>query len=687
MKKANIRGVESQGMICAEDEIGLGKSHDGIIVIDKEVLPGTLAKDFYQIDTPDFIYEIGLTPNRMDSMSHIGVARDVCAYLSNQQQKNISCVLPEINKIQALPTEKFEIEIPNLELCPRYIGATIHQIKVGESPEWLKNSLLSIGLRPINNIVDITNFVLHEFGQPLHAFDRDKIKGNKIIIKTAEEGSKFKTLDEKERTLTASDLMICDEEKYLCIAGIFGGENSGVNEQTKSLFLESAWFSPKSIRRSSMHHQLRTDAAIRFEKSVDISQTDRAMQRAIDLILEIAGGTLSSEILDVYPTLQTQTKIDLTYQKINEIAGKNYEKNQVKRILLSLGFSILEETESGLKVLVPFAKNDIRLLVDVVEEIMRIDGLDNIPFTGKISYSIPVNKKNYQENPQTKIALQLTGKGFYEIFTNSITNSAYYKNQEELVKMMNNLSANLNTLRPSMLETGLESIAYNFNRRNFEIKFFEFGKIYQRIENTIIETEMLSFYVSGNQHENHWSNKKQPIDIFYLKGIIENIFSSMNLIFQQEDNQIIIQFQKKSIGFISKVSHEKRLQFDIKMDVFYAELNWEIIKEHLSNYHARYKEIPKFPFVERDLALIIDREVSYQEIQKTIKQLQIKTLENISIFDVFENDKLGTNKKSYAINLSFYDKEKTLMDVDVEMDVHKIMKTLESKIGATIRGL
>ncbi len=685
MKKAKIRGVESQGMICAEDEIGLGHSHDGIIVINEELQPGANVADYYKIDKPDYVYEIGLTPNRMDSMSHIGVAKDVCAYLSNIQNKIISCKLPETKALQNQANEHFKIEISDTKLCARYIGVCIDNIKVEESPEWLKTKLQSIGLRPINNIVDITNFVLHEWGQPLHAFDRNKINGNKIIIKTANAGDKFLCLDDKERILSNEDLMICDDKNYLCIAGVFGGKNSGVTETTTSVFIESAWFKPTSIRRTSMRHQLRTDAAIRFEKSVDIDNTLPALQRAISLIVEIAGGVISSEIIDVYPQPFQKHIIDLDYRKINKIAGKEFSKEQIKNILKALTFEILSESIDDLKVAVPYAKNDVKLQVDVVEEIMRIDGLDNVPFTGKIAYSLPTNNEPYQESIKNRIAQQLVGKGFYEIFTNSITNSAYYENQEQLVKMINSLSANLDTMRASMLETGLESIAYNFNRKNTEIKFFEFGKVYKIQEKQYIETDMLALYASGHQQTKFWKGNQVPIDLFYLKGVVESLFSSMKFQFSQEQNQLNILFQKRIIGKIQNVTTEKLKQFDLKQDVFYAEIIWDEVNQFYKNYKTKYTEIPKFPVVQRDLAFIIDKTVQYSDIQKAIKQVQSQLLQNIQIFDVFESDKIGVDKKSYAINLSFYNAEKTLTDYDVEQEMQKIILTLETKLKAIVR--
>jgi phenylalanyl-tRNA synthetase beta chain len=686
MRKAKIRGVESEGMICAEDEIGLGNSHSGIIVINDEVKPGTPASVYYQFGEPDYIYEIGLTPNRMDSMSHIGVAKDVCAFLSNENGKMVLSKMPSIQLPESTPNDAIRIEISDEKLCARYAGVCIDNIKVGDSPEWLQNRLKSIGLRPINNVVDITNFVLHEIGQPLHAFDRSKIIGDQIVVKNAGAREKFLCLDEKERELNEGDIVIANESESMCIAGVFGGLHSGVSEQTTSLFLESAWFTPSSIRKTSMRLGLRTDAAIRFEKSVDISNVMFALQRAAALIVELAGGHISSEFLDIYPEPFEPTLIDLNFAKINALAGKQYETNQVKSILNSLCFKVISEDEKGMTVAVPFAKNDISMQADVVEEIMRIDGLDNIPFTGKISFSIPPQERPFKEDPKKKIANQLVGKGFSEIFTNSITNSTYYTEQDHLVKMINSLSANLDTMRPSMLETGLEPIAYNFNRKNSEIHFFEFGKVYSRFNEKFVESEMLALYISGHYDGVYWNQKQKPLDMYYLKGIIDEMFSGMKLQFMVAEQQIQILFQKKAIGHICKVSAEKMKQFGIKQEVYYAELNWGDFKKYAETQKIRYVEVPKFPAVERDLAMVIDQGIQYQDVQKNIRQLQSKLLQNINIFDVFESDKLGKGKKSYAISLSFSDAEKTLTDVEVETEMSKIIKSLEEKLGAIIRG-
>lgn len=685
IKKAKIRGEESEGMICAEDEIGLGESHDGIILLPDTIQVGTLAKEYYQLPESDFIYEIGLTPNRMDAMSHLGAVKDICAYLSNRDQSLVVSHVPSVVLPTSTNTRQIDVAIIDKTRCRRYAGICIDNIKVTESPAWLQTRLKSIGLRPINTIVDITNFVLHECGQPLHAFDMSAIKGNTIIVKTLADKTRFVTLDEKERELSHEDLMICNAEEPMCIAGVFGGLHSGVSNTTTSVFIESAWFENNSIRKTSMRHGLRTDAAVRFEKGADISNVPYALQRAAQLICELAGGSISSELIDIYPDPFVANTIDVSYEKVRNLAGKKYASAQIKRILTSLCFSIVDENEHGITVKVPFAKPDITMQADVVEEIMRIDGLDNIPFTGKIAFSLPTGTEGYKPEVKNQIAQVLVGKGFQELFTNSITNSAYYPEQTNIVKMMNSLSAELDCMRPSMLETGLVAIAYNLNRKNTQLKFFEFGKTYLTSDNGFIENEKLCLYFSGNYNLPHWKLKEQKIDAYYVKGIIESLLHAMKPELVEEDGKINILFQRKKIGHIEMIRDTKQKQFDIKQEVWFAELAWDIIRSFYEKQQVGFKGIPKFPTVKRDLALILDKHIHFQDVQKTVKQAKSKLLQHVNLFDVFESEKLGTDKKSYAINLSFYDAEKTLTDVEVETDMKLIIESLETKLGATIR--
>ena len=688
IKKAKIRGEESEGMLCAEDEIGLGESHDGIMVLPEQTVVGTSAANYFNLPKGDWVYEIGLTPNRMEAMSHMGVVKDISAYLNNRNllagsSERIVMTLPKENALSFASKTTITFDVDQT-ICSRYCGICIEGIQVKESPEWLQLHLKAIGLKPINNIVDITNFVLHECGQPLHAFDLSAIQGNKIKVSTAAAGEKFVTLDGKEIALTANDIMIRNENEAMCIGGVYGGLHSGIKETTTALFLESACFDATHIRKTSTHHNLRTDAALRFEKGTDISQTIYALKRATQLILELAGGEITSELYDVYPKQKVAIQIACTYDRIRSLAGKHYSIDQIKTILHSLCFSILSEDENGFVVAVPFSKPDVTMVADIVEEIMRIDGLDQIPFTGKISYSIPA-QTGYTPNFKQQFKEQLAAKGFYEIFTNSITNAAYYPNKENLVMMMNSLSANLDCMRPSMLETGLESIAHNLNRKNNHLKFFEFGKVYFRSNEQCVEEEKLVLYVSGNYRLPYYAEKAQQADMFYLKGIVESLLQGLKIEFKASDNFVDVLFQNKGIGKLTCVPHATLKQFDIKQEVWYAELNWDVLKSALQTKKTEFTEIPKFPTVQRDLAMIVKKETRYHDIQVAVKQAKSKLLQQMNLFDVFTHEKIGSENISYAVNFSFYDPSKTLTDVEVEADMKLIITSLENKVGAAIR--
>ncbi|HQW91598.1 MAG TPA: phenylalanine--tRNA ligase subunit beta, partial [Ferruginibacter sp.] len=532
MKKAKIRGVESQGMICAEDEIGLGESHAGIMILPDDSKVGMPAAGYFKL-TNDFIFEIGLTPNRMDAMSHLGVARDVCAYLCHHTKKDTVVKTPFKNGFK--PDNQglqMEVIIENTEACQRYSGVSIEGVTVAESPGWLQQKLKSIGLRPINNIVDITNFILHESGQPLHAFDADAITGRKVIIKNLPEGTPFTTLDEKERKLAAEDLMICHAEAPMCIGGVYGGLQSGVSASTKNIFLESAWFNPIYIRKTSLRHGLRTDAATRFEKGVDISNTVHVLKRAAILIKEIAGGEIASDIIDVYPSPKQKTEVALKYHYLKKLSGKNYHGDAVKNILHSLGFDLLKEGADEMRFAVPFSKPDISMAADIVEEIMRIDGLDNVEIPNTISIAPAVETLAHEAAYTEKTAEYLAGSGFREIFTNSITNSAYYTDDvlQHTVKMINNLSEELNIMRPGMMETGLTSIAYNLNRKNNDLKFYEFGKTYMVNETgKYSEKNHLAIYVTGNKSAGSWKEKAGKADFYFMKAVFEKIMHVLGL--------------------------------------------------------------------------------------------------------------------------------------------------------------
>ena len=696
IKKAKIRGVESFGMICAEDEIGIGESHAGIIVLKDNVTPGTNAADIFETYT-DYVFEIGLTPNRMDAMSHLGVARDVCAYLSHQDKKELRAISPFKNTFKVdnnnLP---ISVVIEDKNACKRYAGVSISNIKVEESPVWLQNKLRCIGLKPINNIVDITNFILHETGQPLHAFDAAKIKGNAIVVKNATEGTLFKTLDDKERKLFAEDLMIANSEENMCIAGVYGGKGSGVTAQTTTVFLESAWFNNETIRKTSLKHELRTDAAARFEKGVDISNTVNVLKRAALMIKEIAGGEISSEVIDVYPAPAEKTMVSLKYHYLKKLSGKNYHADTIKNILIALGFEIQKEGIDEILVNVPYHKTDISIAADIVEEIMRIDGLDNIEIPATISIATSTDYNNKKHELKERIANHLSANGFAEIFTNSITDSKYYS-EEVLagsVKMLNNLSADLDVLRPSLLQTGLEVVAYNLNRKNADLKLYEFGKTYHSIAvENYKEQEHLAIYVAGNTSTGNWQEKDKKADFYYLKGICEQVLLACGVkkitveIAEGNDLEsgIDIFVNKKVIGKLGAVSQKLLKQFGIKESVLYADLNWDEIILLQNKNNLTYQEISKFPVVQRDLAIIVDKKIAYAQIEATIKENKIPSLKNVKLFDVFESEKIGADKKSMAVNFTFSDDSKTLADTDTDNMMKKIVASLEQQLSATIR--
>ncbi len=698
MKKAKIRGEESQGMICAEDEIGLGTSHAGIMVLDSSLQPGLPAREWFK-PVQDWIFEIGLTPNHMDAMSHMGVARDVCAYLNNREGTQIYHVRkPGINTTaHAKQPLQTGVEVRNTEACPRYCGQTITGVKVGPSPAWMQHRLSAIGVRPINNIVDITNYVLHETGQPLHAFDANEIKGGKVIIQNLPTGTSFLTLDGRERKLDAEDLMICDGEgNGLCIAGVFGGIGSGVKDSTVNIFLESASFNATSVRRTSLRHGLRTDAAVRFEKGVDISLAPFALERAIALIGELAHGEPASGVTDAYPSPAAAHQIDVTYEYINRLSGHKYAPGKVKNILCSLGFTITAEQDDHLRIAVPPHKTDIRIPADIVEEVMRIDGLDNIPIPSFINIAPSTQSLPDKEKAKEKIAEYLAGNGFSEIFTNSITNSQYYQHldADTLVKMINSLSAELDVMRPSMLESGLERIAYNLNRRNDDLLFFEFGKTYQReAAGQYPETEHLGLYLTGQKLAENWMHKAQPVDFYYLKGFVQNILQLLALPAPRMTAATVhglqpafeISVNGKTVAVLGGVSSAKLKVFDLKQPVWYADFNWSLILQQLQVKDTFFEEIPKFPAVRRDLALVLDKQVNFAAVEAAARSVKTSLLQHINLFDVFESEKLGAGKKSYAVSFTFQDKQKTLTDQETDALMNKLVKAFETQLQAEIR--
>ena len=696
MKVAKIRGEESHGMICAEDEIGLGESHAGIVVLPGDAKAGTTAREYFQ-PFEDFIYEIGLTPNHMDAMSHLGVARDVCAYLTRHEQKEFAVKLPPVDRFSVDNNSiSITVSIEDEIACGRYSGVGVSGIDIKPSPKWMQSRLKAIGVRPISNIVDITNFVLHETGQPLHAYNVEKIRGNKILIKTLPEGSKFVTLDEKERTLRKEDLMICNAEQPICIAGVFGGLDSGVDENTKAIFLESAWFNPGSIRKTSFAHGLRTDAALHFEKGMDISGTVFALKRAALLMKEYAGGLISSEIVDEYPHPKEKLKIALSYSYLKKISGKHYKNEDVKKILQALGFDITDESAERIAVTVPYHKPDITIPADLAEEIMRIDGYDNIEIPSSIRISPSIASGRVESSFREKVAGGLVGLGFHEIFTNSITNSAYYSIQEleTAVKMINSLSTELNVMRPSLLETGLESVAYNINRKNNQLKLFEFGKTYHTSGvGSYTEKNHLCLYVSGNLSSDSWKRKAHPADFFYLKGVCKNLFQLLNIqkaSFEFEGHKklgstLVARSDGKLLLEAGTVQTTVLRQFDIRQPVFFADLYWDVIIDAIYGQKIEFKELPKQLPVYRDLAVVVRKSLAYEEVKKTVQQISLDKLRELRLFDIFESEKLGDDKKSLAMSFTFMDDEKTLTDKEIDGMMNKIIRTLEEKMQAEIR--
>jgi phenylalanyl-tRNA synthetase beta chain len=697
MRVAKIRGVESYGMICAEDEVGLGESHAGIMVLSPTLTTGTLAKDHFR-PYDDTVIDIGLTPNRSDAMSHLGVARDVCAWLNLHEDKNFSVRMPARKELHAEnKTIDISIVVENSADCPRYAGIGFDGITIKPSPKWMQQRLKAIGVRPINNIVDITNYVLHETGQPLHAFDADRISGQKIIVKNLPAGTAFISLDEKERKLDKEDLMICDgDENGMCIGGVFGGIKSGVSSTTSKIFLESAWFNPTSIRKSSFRHNLRTDAAMHFEKGVDISNTVDVLSRAAALITAEGDVFIASDLQDIYPSPRDKKIIDFSFTYLQKISGKVYSPDTVKKILESLGFTILKKDDAGMSVAVPFHKTDITLPADIAEEVMRLDGFDNILIPTTISIAPAVETLTFPTVQKEKISTVLAGQGFNEILNNSISNSAWYTDQEleGAVKMMNNLSAELNILRPSMLETGLQTVAHNLNRKNNELRLFEFGKTYFKHEaGKYEETEHLAIFLSGSMQEPSWNTKARPADLYFLKGVIQSLaaHSGINqLTIEKADHAKLTDVVKgvvnDSILFIAgRVNVEVAGQFDIRQEVLYADIFWENWVKTASANTIRFKEISRFPSVNRDLAFVVDKQLEYSQIEKTARSLSIGKLKDIGLFDIFESDRLGEGKKSMAMSFVFQDDEKTLTDSEVEQFMQKIITIFEKDLNAQIR--
>ena len=696
MKAAKIRSVESMGMICAEDEIGLGTDHNGIKILPTDTAVGQAVADLFE-PYDDHVISIGLTPNRSDAMSHLGVARDVCNWLNHHEGTNIKPIIKlKSHTASSTATCPIDVVIENSNDCQRYTGAYIQQVEIKAAPKWMQQRLKAIGQRSINNIVDITNYILHDTGQPLHAFDADQIKGNTVRIKNLAEGTPFISLDEKERKLSAHDLMICDgDSQPMCIGGIFGGLNSGVSSTTKNIFLESAWFHPVAIRKSSFKHHLRTDAAMHFEKSVDIGQTLDVLAKAAALICEFGGGKIEHAFKDVYPHPAQQPEVTLLYTYLHKMSGKAYAKEQVKGILEGMQFVMLEETTDGIKVQVPTYKTDVKIPADLVEEIMRIDGFDNILIPSSINISPAVSSGSRDYPLREKISGVLCGMGFNEMLNNSITNSANYS-EEELkiaVKMLNNLSSELDMLRLTMMETGLQTMARNLNHRNDNLLMFEFGKTYTKNNNQYIEEDHLALFSAGKVTDTSWNKPEQQADLFFLKGVIQalQIQSAIPSIEYKIEERNRFEYcingfvANQLVVSIGKPSEEMLNKFDIRVPVWLADIHWQNWLAAGNTKSIRFREISKFPLVQRDLSFVANNDVTFEDIDRLLAGLSIKQLKNYRLFDIFKSEKLGKNKQSMAMNFTFLDEEKTMKDEEVDKIMGKITKGIEETLKAEIR--
>ena len=698
IKKGKIRGEESDGMICAEDELGLGLSHDGILVLDKNIEIGKQASEVFNL-TSDQVFEIGLTPNRADAMSHFGVARDLRAGLL-QQGTDIELITPSVSNFDVdIRKLKIDVEVEDSEQVPRYVGIVITDIKVEDSPKWMQEKLKAIGLTPINNIVDITNYVLHEFGQPLHAFDAAKIKGSKILVKNLPTDTKFTTLDGVERKLNKEDIMICDGDSTpLCIGGVYGGLDSGVTENTTSIFLESAYFNPVFIRKTAKRFGLNTDASFRFERGIDPNITEYALKRASILIEDLAGGNIASEITDIYPTKIEDHQVRLSYQNAFRLIGEDISTDSIKDILASLDIKINNHTETGLGLTIPAYRVDVTREADIVEEILRVYGYNNITTSPKLNTSLSYSDKIDENKIQNLVANQLVSQGFMEVMSNSLTTPKYSNysdrlNESHNVEILNPLSTDLCVLRQSLLFSGLEVVAYNINRKNNKLKLFEFGKTYHKYESGYSEQKLFSLLISGNRSNETWLNTTKKSDFFFIKGVISTILERIGI--RQVNSKptkndifsegISLQMGKKRIVDFGVVKSSILKEFGIKQEVLYADFSWDNIIKIINNKSIKIIDLPKFPSVKRDLALLIESDISFEEIYKLAFQVEKKLLQSVDLFDVYEGDKLPVNKKSYAVSFILQDETKTLNDKQIDKIMQKLQHSFETNLKAELR--
>ena len=712
IKKSKLRGEPSEGMICAEDEIGLGQSHDGIMVLDPSAVPGTPAAEYFHLES-DTIFEIGLTPNRCDAISHVGVARDLHAVLA---QNGIECsplILPSAPELKPIANVKFRIDIDlqNKKDCPRYTGLLFDNVKVSDSPEWLQTKLKSVGIRPINNIVDITQFIMLELGQPMHAFDADKIKGNKVVIKNLPEGTPFVTLDGNEVKLNADDLMICNAQDGMCIAGVYGGLNSGVTNETTKVFLESAYFNPVSVRKTAKRHGLKTDASFRYERGCDPDITVYAILRAAELIMELSGATLISDIMDNYPEKIEPAQITLDYELVNKVAGKVIDKQTVSKILLMLGMEVHTSGEDQLLVRVPLCKADVTRPIDLVEEILRIYGYNNIEIPDILIYKLDKHdNKDVAYQIQMNISSYLADNGFYEVMNNSLTKFDYaqkfdFINENEAVKLLNPLSNELDVMRQTLLFSGLENVERNVNNKNANLRLFEFGKTYHLNTETTREDDVvtryqekqeLAMFVTGRECEDSWNHQASELDFFYLKNMAENVLAKINFpmkkltlvtndapgMFSDHVTYCCGDVQIMTVGLLNNAVLK---YFGLKKPVCYAEFNMAAMVEMLKGQSVQYQQIVTHPMVKRDLALVVDKNVTYDTLEKIGYKYGSKLMKNISLFDVYEGDKIEAGKKSYALNFVLQNPEKTLTDEEINKVMNKLIGAYEREVGAKLR--
>ena len=695
IKKGKIRGVESHGMICAEDELGLGENHDGIMILDKKLKSGTTLAEVLKVEN-DEVFEIGLTPNRADAMSHFGVARDLRAGML-LKSLNVELISPSVSGFRVdKRTLKIDVDVVDSKLAPRYCGVTISGITVKSSPTWLQNRLKAIGLTPKNNIVDVTNYILHDFGQPLHAFDASKISG-KVIVKTVEAGTKFTTLDDIERTLHEDDLMICDEKGPMCIAGVFGGKDSGVTDKTTNVFLESAYFNPVSVRKTAKRHTLSTDASFRFERGIDPTLTEYALKRAAMLIQEVAGGEITSDVVDIYPKKIEDFAVFLNFDKTAKLIGEELPKETIKKILASLDIKINSISDAGLGLTIPAFRVDVQREVDVIEEILRVYGYNNIKFSKKLNATVANSPRTEDYKIQNIVANQLNSLGFHEMMANSLTTPEYVQlsnllKEENNITMLNPLSNDLSVMRQSLLFSGLEAVSYNINRRNGDLKLFEIGKTYHKSLLGPTEKKHLTLFASGNRNEESWTNEQKPTDFFLFKGYITTIVTRLGLnktqykpvtsdIFAEGvaimvGNEILVE-----LGTVKKTILK---HFDIKQEVLFADFNWDLVLK-LTSTKIKFQDIPKYPEVRRDLALLVDTAVSFESIHNIAIQTEKSLLKSVNLFDVYEGKNLPSGKKSYAVSFIIQDETKTLTDSQIEKIMGKLQSNFEKELGAQLR--